>query len=530
MNALSLSLQDVFAFLGGLIMASALLWPLLRRHYMLRQAMTLQEQSQSYQQQINDRDQSFGIKNEQLLSAQALCAQLENKQLQLEKKYTELQNQEAQLNARCAELQVSLSHLEDIQVKFSEKDQAYTKLLSEHRSLQTRREQEEKHYREQLALIEENKKLLSKEFERVAHKIFDDKQEQFSKQSKNSLETTLSPLKDQLKSFREKVEHVYEKENADRNKLVGQISELQKQTQQIGEDAVNLAKALKGDNKAQGNWGEVILERLLEESGLQKGREYETQVSLAGEAGERRAPDVIVRLPENKDIIIDAKVSLVDYERYCSSDDAEQQAIALKGHISSMRGHINQLSIKSYENLEGIRSLDFVFIFIPVEAAFMLALQHEPSLFREAYDKQIMLVSPTTLLATLRTVESIWRYEKQNKNAEKIARQAGSLYDQFVLLLKSMDDVGRNLSKTQEAFETSQKRLSSGRGNLIKRVEDIKLLGAKAKKQISSDKLDEAQASEDQLPFLDSDEYQIKADKSDVSERDSISQEDSISP
>ncbi len=526
MNTLSVSLQDLLAFLGGLILATALLWPLLRRHYMLRQAIALQEQLQTYQQHINDRDQSFGIKNEQLQSAQAHCAQLESKQLQLEKKYTDLQSHDAELTAQCAKLQASLTHIESIQVKFSEKDQAYTQLLSEYRSLQTLREQEEKHYQEQLTLIEENKQLLSKEFERVAHKIFDDKQEQFSKQSKNSLETTLSPLKDQLKSFREKVEHVYEKENADRNKLVGQISELQKQTQQIGEDAVNLAKALKGDNKAQGNWGEVILERLLEESGLQKGREYETQVSLAGEAGERRAPDVIVRLPENKDIIIDAKVSLVDYERYCSSDDADQQAAALKGHINSMRGHINQLSVKSYENLEGIRSLDFVFIFIPVEAAFMLALQHEPSLFREAYDKQIILVSPTTLLATLRTVESIWRYEKQNKNAEKIARQAGSLYDQFVLLLNSMDDVGRNLSKTQEAFETSQKRLSTGRGNLIKRVEDMKLLGAKAKKQIGTDKLDEAQASEDQLPFLESTEQQAEPD---TPESDSISQVDSIS-
>jgi DNA recombination protein RmuC len=526
MNTLSMSLQDLLVFLSGLIIATAVLWPLMRRQYMLRHKITLQEQLQSHQQLINERDQSLGIKNEQLQGAQTHCAQLEGKLLQLEQKYTNLQRHDTGLTAQCAKLQASLAHLEIVQVKLSEKDQAYTQLLSEHRSLQTRREQEEKHYQEQLALIEKNKQLLSKEFERVAHKIFDDKQDQFSKQSKNSLEMTLSPLKDQLKSFREKVEHVYEKENADRNKLVGQISELQKQTQQIGEDAVNLAKALKGDNKAQGNWGEVILERLLEESGLQKGREYETQVNLAGEAGERRAPDVIVRLPENKDIIIDAKVSLVDYERYCSSDDADQQVAALKGHINSMRGHINQLSIKSYENLEGIRSLDFVFIFIPVEAAFMLALQHEPSLFREAYDKQIILVSPTTLLATLRTVESIWRYEKQNKNAEKIARQAGSLYDQFVLLLNSMDDVGRNLSKTQEAFETSQKRLSTGRGNLIKRVEDIKLLGAKAKKQIGPDKLDEAQASEDQLPFLGSTEQQAEPD---ASEKGSISQEDSIS-
>ncbi len=354
--------------------------------------------------------------------------------------------------------------------------------------------QSEKHFNSQLALLNDARASLLKEFENLANRIFESKNQQFNQQSQAALKTNIEPLREQLKDFRKKVEDVYVKENADRNRLAGQIGELQKQTQKISDDAINLARALKGDNKAQGNWGEVILERLLEESGLQKGREYETQVSLQSEGGQRRAPDVIVRLPENKDIIIDAKVSLLDYERYCSADDEDERAQFLKQHIQSLRAHISGLSIKDYEKLEGIRSLDFVFIFMPIEAAFMLALQHEPSLYKEAYDKHIILVSPTTLLATLRTVEGIWRYEKQNKNAEKIAKQAGGLYDQFVLLLDAVDDLGKSLDKTQTSYNSLHKRLKTGRGNLVKRVEDIKTLGAKTKKSIAPKTLEEADA------------------------------------
>jgi len=200
--------------------------------------------------------------------------------------------------------------------------------------------------------------------------------------------------------------------------------------------------ALKGDNKTQGNWGEVVLERLLEESGLQKGREYDTQVTLHDVEGNRRNPDVVIYLPENKQLVIDAKVSLVHYESYCSSEDEAEKQIALAQHIDSVRQHIKTLSRKNYESLQGIHTLDFIFIFMPIEAAFMLALQHDASLFKEAYDKQIVLVSPTTLMATLRTVNNIWRYHKQHKNSEKIAVQAGGLYDQFVLVVESLDELG----------------------------------------------------------------------------------------
>lgn len=364
--------------------------------------------------------------------------------------------------------------------------------------------QERKQFSEQIQLLQTARADLIKEFENLANRIFEAKGQQFNQQSKTLLDSTIDPLKTQLQEFRKKVEDAYEKETADRNRLSGQIVELQKQAQKIGEDAINLAQALKGNHKAQGNWGEVILERLLEDCGLQKGREYDTQVSSTNAEGARLIPDVIVHLPDNKDIVIDAKCSLVDYERFCSSDDEDERKQFLSAHVQALRSHVKNLSFKDYEKIDGIKSLDFVFIFIPIEAAFMLALQHEPGLYREAYDRKIILVSPTTLLATLRTVDNIWRYEKQNKHAERIAKEAGALHDQFVLLLESMDDIGNALNKTQESYTKARERLQTGRGNLVKRVDDIRRLGAKTKRTISSDLLDDVGAGLDEIPDLNS--------------------------
>jgi len=347
---------------------------------------------------------------------------------------------------------------------------------------------QQSNFETQLKLVQDAKLSLSQEFENLANRIFEDKQTKFSEQSKQALETSLSPLRRDLGDFRKQVSTAYDKENADRNRLAGQIGELQKQTMQISADAVSLANALKGDNKQQGNWGEFVLEKLLEDSGLSKGREYETQVALKDEDGKRRNPDVIIHLPEGRDIIIDAKVSLIDYERYFHAEEGEKRHQSLNQHLNSLRTHIKGLSVKNYEKLENVNSLDFVLIFIPVESAFMLALDNDPDIMREAYDRGIILVSPSTLMVTLRTIKNLWRYADQNINAQQIAEKAGALYDLFVLHVEALEDIGKHIDKSKDAYETAFKRLSTGRGNLVKRSEELKTLGAKTKKALA-DKL-----------------------------------------
>jgi DNA recombination protein RmuC len=395
-------------------------------------------------------------------------------------KTARLQSEQLQTQQQLAQIRVEQQQLEEVR----------RDLLTVNSALEQKLLSQQTHYQEQIALLADAKKTLSSEFENLANRIFDEKQTKFSLQSKEAMEVTLSPLRRDIGDFRKQVESAYDKENAERNKLVGQISELQKQTMQVSADAVSLATALRGDNKAQGNWGEFILEKLLEDSGLTNGREYTTQVALKDEAGKRRNPDVIIRLPEGRDIIIDAKVSLVDYERYFHAEDEEAKKLCLRQHLSSLRAHIKGLSRKDYENLEGVNSLDFALIFVPIESAFMLALDHDPEMMRDAYDRGIILVSPSTLMVTLRTIKNLWRYADQNRNAQLIADKAGGLYDQFVLYIESLDEVGKHIEKSQEAWDTAHKRLSSGRGNLIRRTQELKKLGAKAKKSLPENMLD----------------------------------------
>lgn len=493
------SLVVPFAILCGLLVGAGLAYWLTSRRFE-QYLLTKTHELDSAQQQLHHAHalREAGLQQE-VNQQTAQLAELKNQLLLQEQQLQTLQQSLGDTRQEAAGLREKTRHFEHLQEQSLRKDEHLTRLEKNNTELQTRLEQERKNFAEQLVLLQNAKADLTKEFENLANKIFDNKQQQFSVNSKTLLDGTLDPLRLQINEFRKKVEDVYEKENAERNKLAGQVLELQKQAQKIGEDAVNLAQALKGNTKAQGNWGEVVLERLLEESGLQKGREYDTQVNFTGNDGSRLMPDVVVHLPENKDIVIDAKCSLVDYEKYCSSDDEQERKQHLAGHISSLRNHIKGLSIKDYEKIEGIKALDFVFIFIPIEAAFMLALQHEPALYREAYDRHIVLVSPTTLLATLRTVENIWRYEKQNKNAERIASDAGALHDQFVLLLESLDAIGNAIHKTQEAYTKARERLQTGRGNLVKRVDDIRRLGAKTKRAIPTTLLEEAGAETNAL-------------------------------
>lgn len=365
-------------------------------------------------------------------------------------------------------------------------------------SLETRLEEERRRAEEKLAVLNEARQQLTHEFQNLANRILDEKSQKFTDQNKTNLEQLLNPLREQLGDFRRKVEDVYDKESRDRMSLFHEIGNLKALNQRISEDAINLTHALKGSTKAQGNWGEVVLERVLEESGLHKGREYETQGSFTTGDGRRLRPDVVVHLPEGKDIVIDSKVSLTAYERYSSSDNEAERQAALKEHTTSLRNHVRGLSAKQYADLPGLRSLDFIFMFVPIEAAFIVAVETDRDLFREAFDQNIIVVSPSTLLASLKTVHSIWRYEYQNRNALEIAERAGALYDQFVAFEEALSDVGDKLGKAQSAYETARKRLIGGRGNLVSRTEQIKKLGAKAKKSLDSKLMAEAAEAEEQ--------------------------------
>ena len=364
------------------------------------------------------------------------------------------------------------------------KDKQNIDLEKQVASLLTKLESQVKEHEQKIELLETTKIRMSQEFENLANRIFDQKQTQFAAKSQLTIESSIGPLRRDIGEFRKQVESAYDKETADRNKLIGQISELQKHTMRVSEDAVSLANALRGDSKLQGNWGEFILEKLLEDSGLKRGREYNLQESKTDDQGRIKKPDVIVHLPEGKDIVIDAKVSLVAYERYFNSHDEVEKMQYLRKHLNSLKTHIRGLSDKNYDQLDGLNSLDFVLLFVPIEAAFMLALDHAPEIMADAYERNIVLVSPSTLLVTLKTIKNLWRYDDQNRNSKIIAEKAGRLYDGFVRYIDALDEADKYLQRSKDVLGDARKRLLTGKGNLVIRAEELRSLGAKTKKQL----------------------------------------------
>jgi DNA recombination protein RmuC len=351
-------------------------------------------------------------------------------------------------------------------------------------------------HRAQLKLLEQARGSMKHEFAQLAQDILDEKGKKFAEQNHSNLSHLINPLRDQIKTFEQKIQETYDKETRDRVMLSHEIKNLKELNQQISQDALNLTNALKGDRKAQGTWGEVILERVLQLSGLEKGREYETQASLKNEINKTFQPDVIVHLPDNKDIIIDSKVSLIAYERYQSAEEADK-ALQLNAHLQSLRTHIKSLSDKEYQKLKGIQTLDFVLMFVPIEPALTLAMQADETLFNEALSRNIVLVTPSTLLATLRTIQNIWRFEYQNQNALKIAQKAGDLYDKFVSFTEDMLDLGKRLDTTQKSYEAAMNKLKDGRGNIIKRTEELRTMGAQTSKKLCDTLALEADPLED---------------------------------
>ena len=343
---------------------------------------------------------------------------------------------------------------------------------------------------EQKVSYEQSQQKLNKDFELIANKILEEKSSRFVEQNKTNLDLILNPLKENIKAFEDKVEKVYKAESDERNILKGVISELQIQSKLIQEDANNLTKALKGDNKRQGNWGEVILEKVLERSGLVRDQEYRIQASHVSAEGGRYQPDVVIDLPDDKHLIIDAKVSLVAYERSVSADTDEAREGYVKAHLASIKNHIQELSSKNYQDLYKINSPDFVLLFVPIESSFSIAVQKDAELFNFAWDRRVVIVSPSTLLATLRTIASIWKQERQNRNVMEIARLSGTMYDKFVGFVNDLENIGKHIKNGQDAYDKAINKLSDGSGNLVNTSEKIKKLGAKATKQIDIKYLD----------------------------------------
>ena len=372
------------------------------------------------------------------------------------------------------------------------------------REVTTRLESTQLHAEDKIRQMVNSEQRLSEQFENLANRIFEHSNRRVDEQNRQSLHGLLTPLREQLDGFRRQVQDSFGKEAQERHTLAHEIRNLQQLNAQMTQEAVNLTKALKGDNKTQGNWGEVVLTRVLEASGLREGYEYQTQVSIETEARSRMQPDVIVRLPQEKDVVIDAKMSLVAYERYFNAEDDYSREAALQEHIASVRNHIRLLSRKDYQQLPGLRSLDYVLMFIPVEPAFLLAIDRQPEFISEALKNNIMLVSPTTLLVALRTIANLWRYEHQSRNAQQIADRASRLYDKMRLFVDDMSAIGQGLDKAQDNYRQAMKKLASGRGNLLAQAESFRELGVEVKREINPELTEKATAEEAPFSLNDS--------------------------
>lgn len=358
-------------------------------------------------------------------------------------------------------------------------------------------EQERKGFAEKTAVLDDAKKTLGHEFQNLGTRIFEDTSKKFAEKNKTDMESILAPLRERIKDFDRKITDTHVDATRQMTSLETHIKGLESLGKEMSREALNLATALKGESQTQGAWGEIVLERALEMSGLRKGFEYHSQPTYRGQDGNSLRPDVVVHLPEGKDVVIDSKVSLTAYERYVSCDDEAEKERFLSQHLASLRSHVRDLGEKSYENIPEIRSLNYVLMFVPLESAFMLAVEKERNIQSEALEKNIMIVGPSMLLFALRTVQSIWQFEHQNANAREIAERAGRMYDTFVTFTEHLEKVGERISQSQDAYEKAMSRLCEGRGNLVKRTSDLKKLGVKAGKDIAPEIEERSQASAD---------------------------------
>lgn len=426
---------------------------------------TLEERNQNLQQQFNDFKQFSEIENQKQNDAfNSQLQELKDTIIKVEKERDIFRDEREGLNIELAQRNSEFENLQQLNLKRD-------------------------------AELEERQEQLRKDFELLATKILDEKSEKFTLQNKENIKNILHPLQEKIQIFEKKVDDTQKESISLHSALKEQLLGLKDLNQQMTKEANNLTKALKGDSKMQGNWGELVLERVLEKSGLEKDREYYVQQNFTLDDGSRVLPDVVLHLPDNKKMIIDSKVSLTDYERYVNAED-EERALHLKAHINSIKRHVEQLSAKNYQDLYDIESPDFVLLFIPIEPAFAIAINEDNSLYNKAFERNIVIVTPSTLLATLRTIDTMWNNEKQQRNAIEIARQAGALYDKFEGLVKDLTGVGKKLDAAKTDYSAAMNKLVDGRGNLITSVEKLKKMGAKAKKALPESFIKRAESNE----------------------------------
>ncbi|MDN2479836.1 DNA recombination protein RmuC [Vibrio agarivorans] len=449
----------------------------------------MQTQCQLLEQELALKSQLFNAETQQLKQSLASSQQeLDELDIERDKAAHELKQTHGKMMAMLEKLR----HFDALR---QEREQYARDLdsMREHKSeleaslreQEARHQQESKANQEKVQLLEQAEERLKQQFEQLANQVFESKTAKVDQQNKISLEGLLLPLKEQLEGFKKQVNDSFTVEAKERHTLVHELHKLQQLNERMTQEAVNLTNALKGDNKQQGNWGEVVLARVLAESGLREGHEYTTQTSYKNESGKRYQPDVIVNLPQRKQVIIDAKMTLVAYERYFNAQDDSERNSALSEHLLSVRGHIKGLGQKDYHQLQGIESLDYVLMFIPVEPAFQVAIEADPSLVSDAFDNNILLVSPTTLLVALRTIDNLWRNDRQNQNAKLIAERAGKLYDKLRLFVDDMEGLGGALDKANQQYQGAMNKLATGRGNAIRQAESFKQLGVEIKRPIS---------------------------------------------
>lgn len=455
-------LYIILAFILGAVLA----------YFILKSSSVSRKSYEELQQNFNQKEADF---NKIIAEISA-----ENKaQIQ---KISEQQELNEKQNSEIKDLQNDKNQLIGLKSQLAAQNESLQQLLDSQK--------------EEIVKIQEEAKL---QFENLANKILEEKTLKFTEQNQQNLKNILNPLQEKITDFEKKVENTH-KESIDYHAaLRQQILGLKEMNLQMSKETLNLTKALKGDSKIQGNWGELVLERVLEKSGLEKGREYEIQKSFTTEEGNRVQPDVIINLPDGKKMIVDSKVSLTAYEKYINEEDDEQKSSFLKEHVNSLKRHVEQLGSKNYQHLYQMESPDFVLLFIPIEPAFAIALNEDTQLYNKAFERNIVIVTPSTLLATLRTIDSMWTNQKQQENAYEIARQAGALYDKFDGFVTDLVKIGKKMDEAKTEYEGAMNKLVDGKGNLITSVQKLKIMGAKAKKSLPDAILNRANSSLENL-------------------------------